>query len=58
MPMCRQGDGVVGRGGGAAHASVTVLPVVEVPRRTRVPGNDSALHFKIVNYRLIKLLNC
>ena len=49
MPICWQGGGAGGRGGGAACASVTVLPVVEVPRRTRVRGNDSALHFKGVN---------
>ena len=49
MPICRQGGGAGGGGGGAARASVTVLPVVEVPRRTRVRGNDSALHFKSVN---------
>ena len=38
-----------GGGRGAPHASVTVLPVVEVSRRTPVHGNDSALHFKSVN---------
>ena len=49
MPICRQRGGAGGRGGGAARASMTMLPVVEVRRRTRVPGNDSALHFKSVN---------
>ena len=49
MPICRQGDGAGGGGRGAVHASVTVLPMVEVPRRTRVRGNDTALHFKSVN---------
>ena len=49
MPICRQGGGAGDGGGGAARASVTVLPVVDVPWRTRVPGNDSALHFKSVN---------
>ena len=58
MPIFRQGGGAGGGGGGATRASVSVLPVVEVPWRTRVCGNDSALHFKSVNYRLIKLLHC
>ena len=49
IPICQQGGGVGGGGGGAARASVTVLPVVEVLLRTRVCGNDSALHFKSVN---------
>ena len=49
MPICRQGGGAGDGGGGAVRASVTMLPVVEVPRRTRVRGNDSALHFKSVN---------
>ena len=49
MPICRQGSGAGDGGGGATRASVTVLPVVEVLRRTRVRGNDSALYFKSVN---------
>ena len=49
MPICRQGGGAGGGGGGTARASVTVQPVVEVLRRTRVRGNDSAQHFKSVN---------
>ena len=49
MPICRQGGGAGDGGGGAVRASVTVLPVVEVPRHTRVRGNDSALRFKSVN---------
>ena len=58
MPICRQGGGAGDGGRGAAGAIVTVLPVVEVPRHTRVRGNDSALHFKSVIKRLIKLLYC
>ena len=49
MPICRQGGGAGGGGRGAVRASVTVLPVVEVLRRTRVHGNDNAVHFKSVN---------
>ena len=49
MPICRQGGGAGGRSGGAARTSVTVQPVVDVPRHTRVCENDSALHFKSVN---------
>ena len=58
MPICWQGDGAGGGGGGATHATVTVLPMVEVQRHTRVRGNDSALHFKSVNLKLIKLFYC
>ena len=49
MPICQQGGGAGDGGGGDARASVTMLPVVEVPWRTRVCGNDSALHVKSVN---------
>ena len=49
MPICRQGGGAGDGGGGAARASVTALPVVEVPWHTRVRGNNSALPFKSVN---------
>ena len=34
MPICRQGGRAGGGSGGATCANVTVLPVVEVPRRT------------------------
>ena len=56
MPICWKGGGAGGGGGGAARASVTLLPVVEVPWRTRVHGIDSALYFKSVNLRPMKLL--